>query len=267
MDLFECNDYKKVVHRFIESQPRKGRGQLKKMAEHLRIHPVVMTQIFNGPRDLNLEQAFELSDFMGFSHFEREYFLKLVERDRAGTQNLKDHYQKKIEELREQSQELKNRVTKDQELSESAKAVFYSQWYYSGIRLATGLEKIKSIQELSERLGLEISQVNKVMEFLVEQGLVVKEGSDLKPGPQRTHLEARSPLVGRHHSNWRIQAMRAMEKPSKDQLFFTAPMRLDEETYFYIRKELVNLIESLTDQVVKAQDHDLACLNIDLFTF
>jgi hypothetical protein len=45
--------------------------------------------IGNGDRDLTVEQALSLCEFFGFIELEADYFVSLVERERAGTHQLK----------------------------------------------------------------------------------------------------------------------------------------------------------------------------------
>lgn len=72
MEIFDFTDYKKFIVSLLKLGPKKGRGSLKKMAEHLQVNSVVMSQIFKGDRNLNLEQAWELSEYFGFSELEKK---------------------------------------------------------------------------------------------------------------------------------------------------------------------------------------------------
>jgi hypothetical protein len=114
-------------------------------------------------------------------------------------------------------------------------------------------------------LGLKLGQVNRVIEFLVENGLCIQHGNKIKMGPQRTHIGANSSLVGRHHLNWRMKAISKIDNIEKDELFYSGPMALSKEAMVEVRKELVRLIERATEKVVNSKSETLACLNLDWF--
>ena len=150
--------------------PKKGYGQFAKIAKHLSINSVNVTQIFKGDRDLSLEQACLLTEFFGLSQLEAEYFVGLVELSRACHFKLKNMIQKKLVELKKKSENLKDRLTIKAELNDNAKAMFYSQWYYSGIRLATSVKDLKTADQIAAYYNLPpLPMVNRVLEFLAKR--------------------------------------------------------------------------------------------------
>ncbi|MGZ3775220.1 MAG: TIGR02147 family protein [Pseudobdellovibrionaceae bacterium] len=265
MDIFDFKDYKDFVNHTIEAMPKKGYGTYRKIAHHLNINSVMVSQIFKGDRHLTSEQAHNLSEFFGLNDLATDYFILLVQIQRAATHTYKDRLEKKLAGLRIKSRDLKTRLPKDKELSDEAKATFYSRWYYSGIRLATSVENLQTPDQLASRLNLSISQINQIIQFLIENGLCIQEGNRIKMGPRRTHIGADSVLVGRHHLNWRMKAMTKIDNIEKDELFYTGPMALSHEMVDEVRKELIRLIERVTEKVVDSKSETLACLNLDWF--
>lgn len=265
LDVFEFQDYKKYVGEIIKTLPKKGYGTYRKIAHHLNINSVMVSQIFKGDRHLTSEQAHQVSEFLGLSELATDYFILLVQIQRAGTFVYKKRLEKKRVEILEKSRELKIRLPQDKELTEATKATFYSRWYYSGIRLASSIEGTNTIEQIASRLNLTIAQVNSVVHFLVEHGLCVQDGSRISMGPKRTHLGADSPLIGRHHLNWRTKAISKIDDMGKNDLFFTAPVALSNEACETVRKELVRLVEKVSETVVNSESETLACLNIDWF--
>jgi len=75
-------------------------------------------QIFKGAAQLNLEHGLKLSEYFGFNDLETEYFLALIQKDRAGTAHLKAHFGKQIGKLREKALNLSQRFKFDKELDE-----------------------------------------------------------------------------------------------------------------------------------------------------
>lgn len=224
-----------------------------------------MSYIVNDQRDLSEEQAVELVEFLGLTEIESEYFLALVQFERAGTKKLEKLYLKKLEEIRNRASKVKNRVPVHQELDEKAKALFYSNWYYSGIRLLTSIEGQDNIKTIADTLGLPVSRVREVMEFLLAHGLCIEKDNQLQMGPRRTHVDASSPLVASHHRNWRMKALEKMNSTNDQELFFTGPMILSEETFQELKMMALEFIAAKTKKVDPSPSEILACLNIDLF--
>lgn len=265
MAVFEYSDYKRFILSTLQKMPKEGYGQFKKMAEHLEVNSVIISQVFNGPRDLNSEQAVDLAAYFGLNAAETEYFVLLVQKARAGTVRLARHLQKRLDELKEQSKNLKTRLPQDQTLSEEAKAMFYSNWYFSGIRLLTSVPGYNDVDSIAEYFQLPRAIVKHAIDFLLQHGLCVEEKGKIKMGPKLTHLEAASPLVTRHHSNWRLRAMNKSGLLAKDEIMYSGPMSLSQEDMEWVRARIVDLLEEVVQRVKKSDSERVACLNIDWF--
>jgi hypothetical protein len=116
-------------------------------------------------------------------------------------------------------------------------------------------------------LPIDEAESKKMLDFLVNCGLCTRDGNFVKIGRRRTHLQDQSTLRVRHHTNWHLKAIDQMSKRSDDDLFFTAPMRIDEHTFLKIKAELKELIVTINKEVDRAGDTTLVCFNIDWFKF
>jgi len=265
MNIFDFNDYKKFVSWRLEQMPKRGYGQYRKMSNFLSVNSVNISQIFKGDRHLSVEQAVELCEFFGLSELESQYWVGLVEWERAGTHKLKKMISKRLDSIRENSQDLKHRLSQQKQLSDESKAIFYSHWNYSGVRLLTSIKAFQSPDTIAEYFGLSIGVVNRVLEFLIQYGLVVEEKGRYQMGPSSTHLEASSPLVSRHHTNWRMKGLEKVDSITTDELFLTMPCTISEKALKEIRKTLVNAIEQITRLIDESPSEQLVCMNMDLF--
>lgn len=245
--------------------PNKGRGQFLKMAKFLSVSPVTVSQIFKGDRHLTVEQGCELSEFFGFTQTETEYFIHLVELERAGTQKLKKIVIQRLDLLREKSQILKHRIKHEVQLSEEAKSIFYSQWYYSAARLLTAIEGFQSAEPIAHFLNLPVRRVTEVLNFLVTHGLCLEEKGRYKIGPSSTHIGADHPLVARHHANWRFKVLEKLNHLSSNELCLTLPCVVSEKSIKAIKKEFVDTIERVTKEIDSSPSDILTCINIDLY--
>lgn len=268
MTIYEFSNYKEFVLKLLKKMPKGGHGQFRKMALYLNVNSVIISQIFKGERQLTSEQALDLAEFLGLSGLETEYFVLLVQLERAGTHRLKAHFKKQLHELQEKSKDIKNRVpSQNHKLSEESKALFYSNWYYSGVRLLSSIKGFETVDTIAEELQLSRSNVKRIVTFLVDHGLCVEERGKIKMGPRLTHLEATSPLIARHHTNWRLRAIQNLEPLGKDELFYSGPMALSIEDARWVRAQIVDLIQSVVTRARDSESERLACLNIDWFDF
>ncbi len=262
--IYDYLAYKKYVNDRIYVLPQNGRGQYRKIAEHLNINTVVVSQIFKGNRDLTLEHAFSLTQYFGMAHLEKEYFINLVQRERAGNHQLKTYFETKLKEIKTEAQKIKN-IIDNKELNDEAKFQFYSNWYYSAIRLSTLLPEQNNVTAIANQLKLPAPRVREVVDFLLMHGLLKEEMGALLIGPQRTHLSAESPYINRHHTNWRLKGLENMEALSTSELFFTSPMTISQKVMDEVKVLLLDLVAELSKKVRDAKDEKLVCLNIDFF--
>ncbi len=103
MGIFGYQDYKSFLLERIHNLPKKGRGEMQRMAYFLNVHPTLISQILRGPRDLSPEQALEFSQYFGLTRSETEYFLTLVEIERAGSLRLKSFLELRRNRLQEKT--------------------------------------------------------------------------------------------------------------------------------------------------------------------
>lgn len=268
MNFFEESDYKQLLIKRIKAAPKKGRGQLQKLALFLSMHTTRISHIVNGHEHPTLEQASLICQFFGFSELETEYFIVLVSYGRAGNTSLKKIHEKQLQKLRDQSMELANRLPTEKKFTEAEQAEFYSNWFYSAIRLLTSIEGYHNLDSIADRLSLPKQTVRKVLDFLLSTGLCDAQDGKIVMGPKKTHLGADSIMIGRLHSNWRLKALENIPNLQREDLALSAPMSIRISDYSHIRELLASTIEKA---VKVAADTDkpemLACLNIDWFRF
>lgn len=265
MKIFDFDDFRAFINWKIASLENKGRGQYKRIAEHLGVHTTLVSQIFRDIKMLSLEHALALSEYFGLNPTETEYLLLLVQKDRAGTQRLKLLFEKQASRLRAQAQKLENRLPYDTVLSEADKALYYSEWYFGAARILTSIPGFSTAETLSKALDIPISNVNRILEFLLARGLCIEDKKGkLAVGPKRTFLESDSNLIGRHHTNWRMRAIEHYPRMTTQDFAYTSPLSISERGFLKVREELRVLAERVA-KIVSDDDvqENLVCFNID----
>ncbi len=265
--IFSYSSYKEIINDLVAGSPNGGRGAYRRMAQHLRISSVTISQIFRGDRDLSVEQGLLLTDFWGFSECESKYFLLMIQSEKSSHAKYKEFCRREMSLLKEEMAEIKSRVPKSKDISEKDKSIFYSHWKYSAVRLCTDIDGKHLPISIAQMLGLSVQETKRILEFLVENSLVLKTNSGYRIGPQTTHLSSESPWLRQHHRNWRTKALEGLEALDRSELSYTAPMAVSEGSLLEIRELLLESIERIVPIIRGSQSEKLACLNIDLFKF
>jgi len=262
--IYLFSDYRKFLKDTIASRPAKGRGELQRIAKFAGIHSSILSQVFQGKRELTSEQAASVAHYLELSEPETTYFLLLTQSARAGTERLRKIVRKQLDELKAAQTQIASRVKSTRSLSHEEKAIFYSSWFYSAIRVLSALPEFTTKEALRKKVRLSPEKFRGVLGFLLENGLCLEENGKISPGPLWTHLEGDSPLVARHHANWRIKAME--KHPSMDnaqELAFTSPMALSKSDAQKIRARLVDSIDQICKIAAPSESEAVYFLNVD----
>lgn len=265
--IFDYQDYRKFLRSWVLARPKQGRGEWSRIAKHLGVSSTMISQVMNGERHFSQELASELGDFLGLTEEETSYLFLLIDYQRAGTHQLRAKLKKRVEGEQKRAAQLARRLKKDTEISESTKAVFYSDWVYSGVRNLSSIDAFGDADSIAARLGLSRSQVQKVLEFLLQEGLCKVEDGKIVVGPQRTHIGSDSPWVAQHHRNWRLKGFDSMGEEREKNLFYTGPMSMSEETAAQIRQEIPSFLERIYKLIHPSPSEVVRCLNIDWFEY
>lgn len=263
MKIFEFDDYRIYVVQKVKSLPKGGRGELLKIANHLKIHTSTLSQVLGGSKNFTLDQACFLADYFGMNDLETQYLFRLIEMEKAGTERLRSQLQKQILQIKEQSRNLSLVVPGKRVLSEEQKAIFYSNWYYTGIWALTSIQGFQTSEKIAKYFNLPILLVNQVVDFLIVTGLCVELNGNLEPGTTYVHLESSSPYLSRHHSSWRHKAIEKHPVLSESEIAYTSPMSLSAKDAEKIRKLIVEWVQEVNKIRDPSPCEELYFLNID----
>lgn len=265
--IFDFSSYREYLTAWIESLGSRAYGSKGRIAEALGISSSLVSQILKGEKTLTPDQTSDLSDFLGLNELEADYLHLLVDLDRAGSHRYREKIKRKLTHLQEQSRRIGKRVPRNKELNDEQRAIYYSSWLYTGVRNLTAVPGFDNVNAIAEHLHLEPSVVNRVLRFLLQNGLCREEDGKVTYGPASTHVDKDSPFVNKHHQNWRFQAIQHMECRRDEDIFFTSPMSLSKEAAEEIQKLLPNFIQSVMKISGPSSSEVAACLNIDWFEY
>jgi uncharacterized protein (TIGR02147 family) len=261
--FFNVKNYKSLLKSTIETKKQSTKGYSQKLAEHMQVHPSLLSQVLNGHRDFSEEQLLAACQFLGFQKLETKYLLTLLQLERAGTVLLKDHYHEVLESIRATARDFSKRAPRDKELTDAEKAQFYSHWHYAAIHLLTSLNVKMSFEDISEKLALTHARTKEVLDFLIEAGMVVKTKDSYQATTLATHLNRGSPFLAKHHTNWRLKAVEATDELQADEMMYTAICSIEASDFQKFKDELTLLLEKFVSMVQKSEGEEIAQLGID----
>lgn len=262
ISIFDYLNYREFLKDWIKSKSNSTKGLQSKLASSARISSTFMSRILSGDKQLTPEQGLEMALFIGLTDKEIDYLLLLLEIGRAGSEKLKQRLEKKAKLI---SKKIEVRIENTTQLSEETKSVFYSSWIYSGIRNYVATPGPHDIMSISNALNIPKDVTASAIEFLIENGLCKKEKNSITYAVKKTHLDAESHYVKIHHTNWRHKAIQNMHLKKTNDLFFTSPMSLSEETAEEIRSLIPELIQKVMKKVEPSPSEKVYCLNLDWF--
>lgn len=265
MDVFDYRDYREIIRVRIESLPKRGFGQLSQLAKAVGVSAAFVSQVLSGRKNLSEDQGYLAAEYFSLNEPETFYFVLLIQRERAGHHKLQKLLDRRIASLSREAQKVKTRIVTEKELSFELQAVFYSDWLFTAIHTLSSIPQFQSVDAIAEHLKVPRPRVVEAANWLLQYGLCKEVKGRLVMGPATTFVERGSSLARRHHGNWRQKAIEAMSKESEESFFFTAPFSISKDDYKLIRKELVQLIDSIAKRVGKTSPEMMATINVDLF--
>lgn len=263
MSLFEHDSYKHFFRAWLKTQPKQGHGILRKLALHLKVHTTMLTHIFRGDSHLSMEHAVRVAAFLGLDELETDFFMTLVQRDRAGSVECRKYFEGQLAKIREKGQKLKNRIGKKNELAEDSRARFYSDWTYSAAHLLQAIPGFETPRALAEFLRLPPGEMRKILAFLVEAGLSEEQGGKYRMGTASTFLPSDSPFSRQFQRNWRLRVLQQSHDLREEELAFTNPVVISHEDFAKVRELLIGLIKDFGRIAEPSPCEALACINID----
>lgn len=197
---------------------------------------------------------------------ESDFFLLLVQFGRAGSHALRTRLREQISKSRQKRLVLKDRVDIKTTLSAADQMTYYSAWYYAAIHILVMVPEYRTRDAISKYLKLPLEKVSEVLKFLISVGLVKREGSKYSPGVSRIFLGSDSPMIARHHTNWRMRAIDSLDRDIRNDLHLSTVLSFSHEDAVQIKEFLVKSIQKAREIAAHSpKDEEVQCLCVDLF--
>jgi uncharacterized protein (TIGR02147 family) len=263
--IFEYNDYKNYIKERIADSPAKGRGVKLKLSEHLNCQTSFISQVLNGDPNFSLEQGIKLNTFFDHTKEEARYFILLLHNERAGSAELRQFVKEEMKEILDKRSDLKNRLDIKNSLKKVDQQVYYSSWHYACIHMMVAISEFQTPLAISKHLNLSREKTMEVLTFLEETGLAQKVGTRYEIGLTRIHLTKDSPQIQRHHSNWRMKAIGAIDENISANLHYSSIVSMSKADVPQVKEILIKSIEECRKVIRDSKEEKVQSICIDFF--
>jgi hypothetical protein len=233
------------------------------MAREMSIQSTFLSRVLNGQGNFSLEQGLQLSHFLAHSPLESEYFLFLLQFEKAGSHELKSYFKTKLEGIRNERFRLSHHLERKQSLDEHEQAIYFSSWKYAFVHALCSLPQIRTEKDLVAPSGLPPDEVGTILKFLFSKGLVGIQNEQLQVNTLNLHLSDTSPFIDQHHRNWRYMVIKSLDNKKQNNLHYSSLITISAQDATRVREKLVQFIRELSTIVenTKVEKGFVFCLD------
>ncbi len=237
------------------------------MAEALNCHPGYISQVLKKSKiHFSPESVIKIANFLELDLREQDYLLNLLHLERSGSEDLKRYYARKVQAIQEENQQIAGKIQKvSTELDEVAKGVYYGHWAYGAVHMIVSIDRYRTVKTISEHLKISKALTQRILDFLMEKGLIALVDGKYEHGKCRIHLKKSSPYIRSHHQNFRHKAIQSLEEERELDLHYSSVMTLSKVDAFKIKDLILRLIEDKERILAPSPNEEIVCLNLDLF--
>lgn len=262
--IHDYADYKAYLRDRLETTGE-ARGSRSRLAQALHCQTAFVSQVLNGDAQFSAEHALSISEFLQHSPEERHFFILLVQKERAGSKALEQYYESQLAEIRGRRKLIQERIQVKQGLSSEDQMTYYSSWIHSAVHILSAIPRFQRASAMAEVLQLPPAAVKQSLEFLEGVGLVHREGEAYRIGAARIHLGRGSPMIGRHHANWRMRALHSLDRADPSDLHYSTVVAISRADRERIREEILRFLERIEPIVQASPEEGCFSLTLDWF--
>ncbi len=262
-DVFNFDQYQSyLLHRMQESAER---GTLARWSEAAQCQRSHLSRVLAGTLHLTMEQAFRLAKYFHLDPDAENYFLKLVEFERAGDSRYKEKLKNELHAIRESQEDFSQRLNYAQLKATEQEILYYSNWYWGAIHILVSVPKYQKDVAIAQRLQLPIEIVRECLKKLEEFKLIEFKNDRWHFTSPHVHLTKKSPYNVINQSSWRNRAVIDTQAPNSDGLHYTVVQTMSLKDAKKIKMMLFQAIDDYTKIANPSREEELFCFNCDFF--
>ncbi|MGE0173222.1 MAG: DUF4423 domain-containing protein [Oligoflexales bacterium] len=266
MDIYQFEDYKSFILKKIEENTH-IKGYRSALANAAGCGKSFLSQALNSSVQLTLDHGAGLCAFWNLDDARTDFFLDLMNLERAATLVLKKRIEKRLKTARTESKQLVSRSAQEMNLSAGLKeAIYYSSWHYAAVHTLTAVPGYQKPPAIAQRLDLPTLLVERTLRDLAAIGLVESKGNLWTVKGASIHLPKESPLSSINQTSWRNQAMRHLGVRPYDGIHYSALFALSRADATKLHNHFNEAIAHALKVVEPSHEEELFCLNLDYWS-
>lgn len=264
MKIFGFKDYKAFIKHRIDEDENQW-GLMTKLAKAAGCQRPYLSRVLSDEVHLTASQIFGLAKYWNLSDEERDYFLGLLEIEKAGSMDYREHLKKKLSEAKKNHENISQLVNRKMAAETGRDLIYYSAWYWTAIHVMVSIPEFQSESKIAEKLNLSIVQVRAVLQELESWGAVQDDGRKWTFKSREQHISKDSPLVSFHHNNWRQQAVLSSQTRRPGSVHYTVVQSVSKSDYEKMKQMVLDLIQKTSAIAGPSKEEQLVCLAFDFF--
>lgn len=269
VQIFEHLSYLKVLHEFL-AENSGVRGYKASMSRAMGCQASYLSQVLVAKVNITPEQALALTEFWELRELETEYFLKLVDYERSGTERLRRRLREQIEDIRQETKRLRSHHDDDTKPLVKVRpedAIFYwANWECPAIYEYLKMEGKRLASQIASRFLIPVEHVQILLGRLKTMGLVRADG-DLWSADGNIELAVDElGLIQAFHRSIRERANYRLITPGTNLVTFTSlgsVSRADIPKISSFLREMADRTAKM--QVESTEKDELVSLCVDFF--
>lgn len=264
--IFDFKNYKDyLIHLGGARNRRTGFKSL--LAKAANCNSTYISQVLSGSINFSLEQAERINHFLNHTPDESHYFLLMIQIERAGTTSLKKYFKNQLDDLIKKRNQIQGRLEMSSNLTAEEKSKYYSSWLYSAVHMAITIPtKNRQSDFICDTLNISEKKLEEVLQFLLQTGLIQRTPNGFIAGATKIHLGSDSVDIIKHHTNWRVEAIKSLEMPRTNDVHYSAVASIGTADLIHLREVFLEFIRTTVKEIGSSKEEELCVFNLDFFS-
>lgn len=261
-----AKSYRDVVEWHLHQTDGQRRRGVNALAGALRCHATFIAKVLSGRAEFSVEQALAFCDHVALSEFERQFFLELLQLERAADQRTKTFFAARVDSLRQARLEVTRRLGSKEIPMSEVQSEYYGSWIPQFIHILCQTEGKHSTASIAASMNLPLPVVENTVRALIEGGIIASQNGFLSSQMDFVHLPDKSNLITQMHQQWRLKTAADMSRQIASKSFhFSALMSIDRQTVDKIKAILSESILNVKSDVATAKSQEIYFIGVDFY--
>ena len=264
--VFEYTSYKKFLKDLVANR---GRGAIGEFSLACGCDRTYFSQVLGGKAQLTFDHALGLAEEININESEKNYFLMMVLRDRAGSPKAREILDKRMSKLEKDHLILSKQIkSKDSpaEASNKNKIHYYSSYLFSATHILASIEEYQTLAKIAARLRVDERTAKHFLDQLVEMGFVKKQGDRYLHAGGNLHISSDSPLNIVNHVNYRTKVVSKLTTIGVgEDVHYSSSFSISKKDWSKLRSQIMKFIEEHRATVHTSGSEEAYCMALDLF--